>query len=989
MDKSCEVIDEMEEKNRRLISGMKIIQTELVSKIGSNKYAHGLLTPKEMSNNYIMTSSRAKFLYFKIRLFIIIMTKGKTKLVSENYQLKTMSKHLREIFAKKNDTEYALKVVKYIYQENRKSDPQNFINMLNCKNRQEGNLSWNASESENDPFDDPFNSVQTGSEFPPLDDGQSEETTFGETMTTDDGKTTENTEHLTETIPDAIDPFTDLPNEDLDTTNGDETTNSGTDQLSDFGAHAISNVLKENEPTSGTTETEISSDIQEKNLEKSDEVKHLFPSTSMMTKSLHNDNDVLDGTSFDSLNPTVGESALTETKSDGFGEQPNKFNDEMTTDITEDPFGDNISEGLTENADQNFGEIKKNSEPTTFEETKDDAFGETKNDVFGETKDDGFGETKDDAFGQTTNEKLEEVKNDRFEEAKDDVFEETKDSNIKNDVPLDSFTNESADKDGFGVTAEDVLGPKPNEFEKGTAVEVEDPFQDNSEDPFGMNVPETNKDTVAIEEEKKSFQVVEDDQFESLIENQKEDEPVPIETREFESEPGVGLAQTEAAKAAKKSIDGIRKSTTNDRKSIANLSDEIFGEPPKPTKEEEEEMEKAAEEEKKQALLEDKELNDFLSFPEDSEEKPGDQPKDETKKNDEEEDLFNLPPIENPEISDDPFASTDEEPTKDEPKETKKRPMIVQPENMDVGAISDEIFGDIKLSPAESSNEFANEFDRPSSPRKTEIIKNKPVQHTRIVRNKEANLPQIAKVIADNEVEDDEFVVKETADDNILMDDEFDNIKNDKDDEHGGLVTKIIQSKREIENTMVTGLSSRPSVVEDEFSKMETKRRHDLEEEISDMQNKIQSITKKVGPVGRILDSLMEDMDLMMRERNEWSNDFIKVRRQYHMQKTNLEDQLLPLQKQEKEIEQQIEDIYEKITSIKSQILQNEKRIETLIINVSSHATLLRSYKYACLQRMLEKLKGIHDVNAMCQKEDNWAETIISKLKGDADDEFI
>ena len=98
----------------------------------------------------------------------------------------------------------------------------------------------------------------------------------------------------------------------------------------------------------------------------------------------------------------------------------------------------------------------------------------------------------------------------------------------------------------------------------------------------------------------------------------------------------------------------------------------------------------------------------------------------------------------------------------------------------------------------------------------------------------------------------------------------------------------------------------------------------------------VQQITKNCNPLGKLVDSLWDDIESMNKELANWINENKIYKDRYDDEMKKSDETLLPLQNELLELEDSIRDEQTQIKAIKSRLIKNEKIIQNLITNVIS-----------------------------------------------------
>ncbi|TKS67593.1 TRAF3-interacting protein 1 [Collichthys lucidus] len=194
------------------------------------------------------------------------------------------------------------------------------------------------------------------------------------------------------------------------------------------------------------------------------------------------------------------------------------------------------------------------------------------------------------------------------------------------------------------------------------------------------------------------------------------------------------------------------------------------------------------------------------------------------------------------------------------------------------------------------------------------------------------------KLSEDEEDEDEQFVVEEAvppAPDVAEMEVEPPQELNSE-DKHGGLVKKILETKKDYESSPSSPKSKEQNVVSEAARK---KERDMVTREIERLRSSIQTVCRSTLPLGKIMDYIQEDMDAMQAELNTWRREN-KEHAQALLQEQRATDRAVePLKVELVELEQLIKDQQDKICAIKSNILKNEEKIQKMVTGINFSRT--------------------------------------------------
>lgn len=230
---------------------------------------------------------------------------------------------------------------------------------------------------------------------------------------------------------------------------------------------------------------------------------------------------------------------------------------------------------------------------------------------------------------------------------------------------------------------------------------------------------------------------------------------------------------------------------------------------------------------------------------------------------------------------------------------------------------------------------------RPGAPRPR--LRNEPEEPIQSKINTSSKAKSTLIVNSDS---DDDFVVKEQKiqeDENkkkfkdLNDEEDFNKIGSSKNDqnnqEHGALVKKILESKEQLEygSELNRQKDFKPMVQNDLQRKKDRER---IQKEIEKLKDSIQTLTKASIPLGRTLEFLQEDIDMMQKELVKWTDEYDQNLKQFKRQQAEAQSLLDPYKSALSDIENQINDQSEKISSVKRKIIMNEEKISKLLFNV-------------------------------------------------------
>uniref|UniRef100_A0A3Q3KEW3 TRAF3-interacting protein 1 n=1 Tax=Monopterus albus TaxID=43700 RepID=A0A3Q3KEW3_MONAL len=196
------------------------------------------------------------------------------------------------------------------------------------------------------------------------------------------------------------------------------------------------------------------------------------------------------------------------------------------------------------------------------------------------------------------------------------------------------------------------------------------------------------------------------------------------------------------------------------------------------------------------------------------------------------------------------------------------------------------------------------------------------------------------KLSEDEEDEDEQFLVEETlpppsgAPEMTMV-----SVLKSGEEKHGGLVIKILETKKDYELSSSSPKSKEQNLVSEAARK---KERDMVTRETERLRSSIQAVCRSTLPLGKIMDYIQEDMDAMQAELHTWRREN-KEHAQALLQEQRVTDQSVePLKAELSELEQLVKDQQDKICAVRSNILRNEEKIQKMVtgINFSSRTNL-------------------------------------------------
>ncbi|KAM9448013.1 TRAF3-interacting protein 1-like isoform 4-T5 [Salvelinus alpinus] len=183
-----------------------------------------------------------------------------------------------------------------------------------------------------------------------------------------------------------------------------------------------------------------------------------------------------------------------------------------------------------------------------------------------------------------------------------------------------------------------------------------------------------------------------------------------------------------------------------------------------------------------------------------------------------------------------------------------------------------------------------------------------------------------------SEDEDEQFVVLEAAPPPPDMPEMEPTVELQGDENHGGLVKKILETKKDFESSPSSPKSKDQTLVSEASRK---KERDLVSREIERLRSSIQTVCRSALPLGKIMDYIQEDMDAMQNELHTWRREN-KEHAQALLHEQRVTDSAVePLKAELAELEQLIKEQQDKICAVKSNILKNEDKIQKMVTSIN------------------------------------------------------
>nr|XP_058954775.1 TRAF3-interacting protein 1-like isoform X2 [Pocillopora verrucosa] len=199
---------------------------------------------------------------------------------------------------------------------------------------------------------------------------------------------------------------------------------------------------------------------------------------------------------------------------------------------------------------------------------------------------------------------------------------------------------------------------------------------------------------------------------------------------------------------------------------------------------------------------------------------------------------------------------------------------------------------------------------------------------------------QVASVIVDDgkehDDEDDTFVVEDAHAVQNDVDVAPTGEVAEDDGEHGGLVRKILETKKELEGGR--NQETRPKqerqapIISDAARK---KERELAQKEIEKLRTSIQTLTRSANPLGKIMDYIQEDMDSMQKELDLWRRENKEHEIALRREESITQNEIAPLKSQLDELDTEITEMVDRISTVKCNILRNDEKVQKMLSSVS------------------------------------------------------
>ncbi|XP_043381638.1 TRAF3-interacting protein 1 isoform X3 [Chelonia mydas] len=155
----------------------------------------------------------------------------------------------------------------------------------------------------------------------------------------------------------------------------------------------------------------------------------------------------------------------------------------------------------------------------------------------------------------------------------------------------------------------------------------------------------------------------------------------------------------------------------------------------------------------------------------------------------------------------------------------------------------------------------------------------------------------------------------------------------DGDEKHGGLVKRILETKRDYETSQQSKSTEKEKPLLSEAARR--KEKDLVSKEIEKFRGSIQTLCRSALPLGKIMDYIQEDMDSMKNELQMWQHENKQHAEALQKEQSITDSAVEPLKAELAELEQLIRDQQDKICAVKANILKKEEKIQKMVLNIN------------------------------------------------------
>ncbi|KAL8173037.1 UNVERIFIED_CONTAM: hypothetical protein K2H54_038299 [Gekko kuhli] len=197
----------------------------------------------------------------------------------------------------------------------------------------------------------------------------------------------------------------------------------------------------------------------------------------------------------------------------------------------------------------------------------------------------------------------------------------------------------------------------------------------------------------------------------------------------------------------------------------------------------------------------------------------------------------------------------------------------------------------------------------------------------------------VSNVIIDKkeeeEEEDDQFVVEAASEvpEMTEMATEV-TVELEGDEKHGGLVKRILETKKDYEQSQVLKSAEKEKPLLYESARR--KEKDLVSKEVEKFRGSIQALCRSALPLGKLMDYIQEDMDAIKNEYQMWKNENKQLTEALQKEQSITESAVEPLKAKLVELDQLIKDEQDKICAKRATVLKNDEKIRKMILNINS-----------------------------------------------------
>nr|XP_008112171.1 PREDICTED: TRAF3-interacting protein 1 isoform X2 [Anolis carolinensis] len=205
-----------------------------------------------------------------------------------------------------------------------------------------------------------------------------------------------------------------------------------------------------------------------------------------------------------------------------------------------------------------------------------------------------------------------------------------------------------------------------------------------------------------------------------------------------------------------------------------------------------------------------------------------------------------------------------------------------------------------------------------------------------IVPERNGSAKVVSNVIIDKEdEEDDQFVVEAAPQLPEITEMTMEaTVELEGDEKHGGLVKKILETKKDYESSQLPKSAEKEKPLLSEATRR--KEKDLVAKEIDKFRGSIQALCRSALPLGKIMDYIQEDVDAMKTELQIWQNENKQLEEALQKEQSITDGVVEPLKAELVELDQLIKDEQDRICAKRANILKNEERIQKMIHNINS-----------------------------------------------------